>query len=538
MTRAVPKKWIRNPSDELAVKEGCTFDADAGQTVCDFIERFCCNSRGSQWAGEPIKLIPWQRDFLMRLFGWRKSDDRRRFRSAYIEVAKKNGKTTLLAALELYLLLCDDDGPDIYINACDRDQAGMMYEESKRMVEASPVLAKSLRVVDYRKRIVFEKGNGVIRANSADAPNKDGLNPSAVIWDELHRQPDRKLWEVFRYASAARREPLRLAITTAGESEDGVWFEQRQDSEKINRGEVPDTSHLGIVYRAEATDDLDDPATWRKANPSMGITITEEDFKRELEEAKRNPLEWHNFIRLRLNIVARESGLFITPEQWKACDEPLTPLTQLSGDPCYGGGDLSTVNDMTAAVFLFGDPESGYDVHCRFYLPEADILDLERKHRVPYRLWAEQGHLELTPGNSIDYEFVRRDINKIADNHDLKQFLCDPFNATDLLIRLTEHDGLPVEAIRQGFLSLNAPTKELQRLVLSRKIRHGNNPILKWMIGNAVAEQDAAGSLKLSKDKSRKKIDGVSALVNAIAAASSQVGEVDSVYEKRVVLFA
>jgi len=318
--RRVPSKWIRNPSDTLAIEQGCGFDESAGQFVCDFIETFCRQSKG-RWANEKLRLLDWQRDFLMRLFGWRRPDGRRRFRRFYLEVAKKNGKSTLLSALVLYLLIADGEGaPEIYLNACDRSQARIIFDESKRMVEASPDLKARIRAVDHKARLVCASNNGVVIANSADAPNKDGLNPSASLFDELHRQPSRDLWDVFEYASAARAEPISGSITTAGEDDSGVWHEQREYSERVNAGEIPDTSHLGIVYRALPTDDIDDPETWKKANPSLGETIQSEDFQRELTEAKEVPIKLNNFKRLRLNIITRDEAKYFDMEKWDACE--------------------------------------------------------------------------------------------------------------------------------------------------------------------------------------------------------------------------
>jgi phage terminase large subunit-like protein len=441
-----------------------------------------------------------------------------------------------LSALALALLLVDSEGgPEVYLNAVDKDQARILFDEAGKMVAASPELASRLEVVPSQARIVHEAGNGVIRATSADAPKQDGLNPSAIIWDELHRQKDRKLWDVFEFSQGAREQPLAIAITTAGEEESGVWFEQRSRSEKVNAGVIPDTSHLGVIYRASETDDLDSPETWRKANPSLGATITEDGFRREMLQAKQTPTAWGNFLRLKLNIVTRCDVAFIPLDRWDACAG--SPAIEC-GDPIYAGLDLSETQDLTALVWISGTVADGFGARARFYLPEENIVELERKHGVPYRSWEKQGHLVLTPGNVVDYAFVRRDINELAAEHNLLQLLVDPYNATKLSIELKEQDGLPVQPIRQGFLSLSGPTKQLQRLLLGGKLRHGGNPILRWHASNAVAEQDAAGNLKLSKKKSKRKIDGMAALVNAIAAATTgSVDDEPSVYDERGIQF-
>jgi phage terminase large subunit-like protein len=530
---SVDSLWIRNQSDQLALSQGCYFDEEYGSLVCDFIEAFCCQSKG-RWAGQPLKLLDWQRDYLMRLFGWRTRDGKRRFKTTYLEVAKKNGKSTLVSALCLFFLLADGEGaPEVYLNAVDRAQADLVFEEAARMVDKSPELKSRLEVTRSKGRIIDPIGYGKIQKNSADAPSKDGVNASASIFDELHRFKSRDLWEVFEYAGASREQPLRIVITTAGEEESGPWFEQREYSEKVNAGVIPDVSHLGVVYRALPDDELESPDTWRKANPSLGVTLNEDDFRKDLQKAKNTPTDWANFLRLRLNIVIRGDQAFIAIGQWDACN---AHATLVKGDPIWIGLDLSSIDDLTAAVTISGDPESGFDVVPRFWLPEENIADLEKRHQVPYRTWADGEFIELTPGNVVDYSFVRREVVIQASQHDCRKVFCDPYNAAKLALELKEQDGLPVEFLRQGFLSLSAPTKELLRLILCGKLRHGGHPILRWHASNSVAEQDAAGNLKLSKKKSSKKIDGMAALVNAIAAATSEITET-SVYEERGLLF-
>lgn len=314
-----PTPWIRNPSDDAAVREGCWFDPQAGDFVCAFVETFCRQSKG-RWAGLPLRLLDWQRDFVHRLYGWKRPDGLRRFRRFYLEIAKKNGKSTLLSAISLQNLVCEIDGaPEIYINACDRSQASIIHDEAERMVRASPDLSRRLKVKPSVKRILCPANSGVLIANSRVADSKDGLNPSLTIFDELHRQPGRQLWDVFEYASLAREQPLFGAITTAGEECSGVWWEQRDYSEKVNAGIISDTSHLGIVYRADEGDDVSDPATWLKANPSLGHTIRLDDFRSDLAKASQSPAKMANFLRLRLNIVSNADRRFLDLEKWDHC---------------------------------------------------------------------------------------------------------------------------------------------------------------------------------------------------------------------------
>ena len=532
MPRPVPKRWLRNPSDALGVREGCTFDTTKGQHACDFIENFCRQSKG-RWAGQPLKLLDWQRDFLMRLYGWRRADGRRRFKKFYIEVAKKNGKTTLLSALHLYELIAGDDGPECYNNACDRDQASMLFDESARMVRSSPDLSKRLEVIDSRKTIVFPQRNGRMRANSSESGSKDGLNPSFTTFDELHRQPNRDLWDVFEYAGVARLESLLGAITTAGDEEEGIWFELREYAEKVNAGTIEDSTFLGIVYRADPADDLDDPATWRKANPSLGVMIDEEDFRRELTEAKEVPVKLNNFKRLRLNIVARAAAKFFSMEKWKACAAPrVLTLADFRDGETFLGLDLADRNDLAAMAILTRKGHR-FRLRVRFWCPSGNLLALERQTRMPYRLWAEKGFLTATEGEVIDYGFIRREIKEAASELKVVKLLADPYAATKLLIELRDEDGLPVGEIRQGFLSLSEPTKEFRALMDGGFIEHDDNPVMNWCVSNAIGTEDETKNVKLSKKKSRQKIDGAAAAINALAAATSSEQPKMSVYNRR-----
>ena len=520
--------YVQNASDRLAIEQGCYFDEAKGRRPIEFIERFCRQSKG-RWAGKALKLLDWQRSFIMRFFGWRAPNGLRRFRTAYLEVGKKNGKSTMISALVIYLALADNEGaPEVYLNAVDREQASIVFDEAARMVERSPYFSARLEVTKSKKRIIDPIGHGKIQANSADAPSKDGVNASAVVFDEIHRFKSRELWDVMQYAGVSREQPLRIVITTAGEEEEGPWFEQREYSEKVNDGVIPDITHLGVIYRALPEDDLDDPATWRKANPSLGVTINEDDFRNELAKARNTPAELGNFLRLRLNIVARSEGKFIELSDWDACagwDQPPIDV------PLYLGLDLSDRNDLTALVGIWGDFENGFVVGSRFWLPRENIAKLERQHQVPYRMWADQEHIVLTDGNTIDYEFVKAQILEIASKHKLIKLMTDPYNAKKLAEDLLNQHGLPVEYLRQGYLSLSDPTKTLHELIMARKIRHGGHPILRWHASNAVARRDPAGNIKLDKEKSRKKIDGMAALVNAVAGAISDPGEPACVYD-------
>lgn len=530
-TTTVDPFWIRNPSDHLAIAEGCFFDPRRGVHVIDFIESFCCHSIG-RWRGKRFRLLPWQRDFVMRLFGWRRSDGTRRFRRFYLEVPKKNGKSTLISALVLYFLLADGErAPEVFVNAVDRSQANIIWKEAARMVRDSPELACRLQLLPSKKLIVDPVGDGSIQANSADIDNKDGLNASHWLFDELHRQKSRAMWDVFEYAGESREQPLAGSITTAGEDSSGIWFEQRDYSERVNAGIEPDSAHLGIVYRADPlTDDLDDPAVWRRVNPSMGYTISEEEFKRKYAEAKRVPSKLAYFHRVRLNIVTAGEDRFTTSAAWSACGQPAEVRP---GEECFLGLDMSARIDLTALVALFPRPDGSHDVLCRAWTPSERLDERSRNDGAGYRVWADAGSLEVCDGGEIDYDAIKAAILDFCRVYKVRCLGADPMFARQMLQEMQEHHGVSCKEVRQGPWSLCPPTKDLERLIATRKIRHGGSPVLAWCVCNAIARRDSNGNPRLDKAKSKQRIDAASALVNALAVANEPAADTSSVYLTR-----
>jgi phage terminase large subunit-like protein len=521
----VPKKKafdpIRNPSDELALANGCRFDESRGEDVIDFLEAFCKLSHG-KWAGQTIRLMDWQKDRIKRLYGWLREDGSRRFRTSYLEVPKKNGKSTEIAGRANYHAIADGEPvPEVHLNAVDRQQASIIFDEAARMVEASPALRRRLSVIPSRKTIVSPINSGKIVANSADVPSKDGLNPSVVIFDELHRQAKRDMWSVFRYAGAARFQYLIDAITTAGDTRDSICWEQHEKSVAINAGELRDWTHLGIIYAADPEiDDLENPKTWKKANPSLGETIRIDDFRAELEDAKRDPFDWANFLRLRLNIWGVQERQWIEPAAWESCGR-VSGIEPFRGLPCFLGLDLSANKDLTALAIVTGSREDRFRATFKYWLPKDSIEEAERRDRVPYREWAEKGWLTLTPGRVVDYGFIRQSILELCESLDVRLLLADPFNAFQFATELETEHSVPIKLLRQGYLSLSGPTKELERAIRGGIFDHDGSPVSAWNMRNAIVVKDAGGNIKLDKQKGRNKIDGAAALVNAFAGALS-----------------
>lgn len=518
--------WVRTAADERAVAQGCWFDLAAAERVRDFFRRFLRHSKG-QWAGQPFELLDWQwHEVIAPLFGWKRADGTRRFRRGYVEVPKKNGKSTLFAGLSLYLLTCDGEpGAEIYSAAVDRDQASIVFNEAANMVDSSDHLASRLTVVRSTKRIVDHRSRSFYRALSADVPAKEGLNAHAVLIDELHAQKTRDLWDTLRYAGASRRQPLHLSITTAGYDRHSICWEQHDYALKVLDGTVQDAAFFAYLAGADDEDDWTDPEIWRRANPSFGVTIDAEQFAEDCREAQESPAKENSFRRYRLNQWTEQEVRWLSLEKWDACGGA---VGDLDGADCFAGLDLSSTTDVSALVLVFPD-EHGYAVLPFFWVPEEGARQRERRDRVPYLDWIRGSFIEATPGEVVDYDRIRRRINELAERYHILQLALDRWNATQLATQLSG-DGFEMVAFGQGYASMSAPTKKLEEVVLAGRLRHGGHPVLRWMAGNVSIEQDAADNWKPSKKKSCERIDGIVALIMGLDLASRQEIQ-GSIYE-------
>lgn len=530
-TAASVDPWVRSPADGLAVAEGCSFDLEAAERVRRFFRRFLRHSKG-EWAGQPFELLDWQwRDVVAPLFGWRRPDGTRRYRRAGIWVPKKNGKSTLLSAIALYLLVADGEaGAEVYSAAADREQAAIVYREAAAMVRASPQLAGRVEILDTTKTLRFLERQAQYKALSAEAPTKEGLNIHGLIFDELHAQRSRDLWDCLAYGGAARRQPLSVSISTAGYDRDSIGYEQYRYAQGVLEGTILDSAFFPFVAEASEADDWTDPAVWRKANPSFGITVKADQFEADFKEAKASPAKENAFRRYRLNQWTEQSTRWLALDRWDACAAPVDPEA-LRGQPCYAGLDLASTTDLASLVLVFPDGEGGYDVLPYFWAPQEADRRRERANKARLDSWARQGLVTLTPGDVLDYDRIRARVNELAEIYPLREVAIDRWNATQLATQL-QGDGLVVVAFGQGFASMSAPTKELEKLVLAGKVRHGGHPVLRWNASNVAVKQDAAGNLKPDKERSGDKIDGIVALVMALGRALV-APTAGSVYESR-----
>jgi phage terminase large subunit-like protein len=481
-----------------------------------------------EWAGKPFLLMPWQRDLVSRLFGTLRDDGTRQYRTCYVEIPRKNGKSETAAGLALYLLFADKEmGAQIYGAAGDRDQASIVFRVAAEMVRRSPILSKEAKVIDSTKRIVVMKTASFYRAIPADASGSHGFNASGVVVDEVHVQPNRDLIDVLNTSTGARRQPLTFYITTAGYDKHSICWELHDYATKVRDGVIQDETFLPVLYNVAETDDWRSPDVWAKANPSLGTTLKPDYLAGECKRASEVPAYENTFRRLHLNQWTAQDTRWLPLTAWDECEGD---MPDLEGRMCYGGIDLSSTTDLSAFALLFPLDEGGYAVKVWTWVPEDNIERRERRDRVPYGLWAKQGHIEMTPGNVIDYDFIRAKINDLRVQYDVREIAYDPWNATQLVTQLSG-DGVEMFPLRQGFASLTGPTKELEKAVLGRLIKHDGNPVLRWAVDNVTVETDPAGNLKPSKSKSRERIDPVVAVINAIDRATRHE-DGGSVYEE------
>jgi phage terminase large subunit-like protein len=433
----------------------------------------------------------------------------------------------------------------IYSAAADKPQAAIVFETAEKMAAASPVLNARLRAYRNKTMEFAESGSKYI-VLSSDAYTKHGLNPSGIIFDELHAQPNRELYDVLRTAMGKRSQPLMIMITTAGYDRNSICWEQHEYARRIAEGLVSDPTWLVRIYAASETDDWTDPAVWRRANPNYGVSVREEFLRRECATAIESPAYQNTFRRLYLNQWTQQETRWIDMAAWDGCAQA---VPDLSGRTCYAGLDLATTTDIAALVLAFGPKEKvpherdlttlekasmshAQMLNLReaefsepvyllpfFWIPAESMVERERRDRVPYSTWVRQGLVTATPGNVIDYAYIRQQINELAEVYDLREVAFDPWNATQLSVQLGD-DGINMIEMRQGFASMSGPSKELLRLVLSGGLAHGGNAVLRWMADNVTARQDPAGNVKPDKSKSTGRIDGIVAAVMAIGRAT------------------
>jgi phage terminase large subunit-like protein len=467
------------------------------------------------FAGQPFKLRRWQeRDIVRPLFKTKK-DGLREYRTCLLMMPRKQGKTELAAAIAIYCLLFDAKQGEIYLAAADREQASKVFMAMVAMLRNDPELESQVEIIESRKRIVFRKTASFCQAISAEAYSKHGFNASVVIYDELHCAPNRDLWDVLVTSQGGRVQPLMIAISTAGYDRHSILWELYSHAKKVLEKPSIDPTFLPIIYEAPIEAEWTDERVWRQANPALGDFRSLEDMRILAARAKEIPAQENTFRRLYLNQWTEQAERWISMPSWDAC-AVVTDRARLRGRRCYVGMDLSSTKDLTALVAVFPDDDGGFDVLPLFFVPADQVRERVTRDRVPYDQWIRDGHIIETPGPVVQYEYIREKLKDWAAEFDLREIAYDPWNATDLVTRLQEQDGFTCVPMRQGFASLSAPTKSLEKAILSRSLRHNQHPVLRWNISNISVETDPAGNLKISKKVSTERIDGAAALVMAV----------------------
>lgn len=510
------------------------FDERKAQRVVRFVE--CLKHTKGEFHGQAFKLLPWQEKIIRDVFGTVRDDDPsiRQYTTAYVEIPKKMGKSELGAAIALNMLCNDDEWKaEVYSCASDRQQAAIVFDVAVDMVKQNPVLNKRIKIIPSTRRMVYVPTGSIYQVLSSEVATKHGLNVSACIFDELHTQPNRALYDVMTQGSGdARRQPLWLFLTTAGTDRNSICWEVHQKALDILEGRKHDPRFYPTIFGLADEDDWTDENNWYKANPSLGYTISIEKVRDAFHKALETPADENMFRQLRLNQWVKQSIRWMPMDRWDE-NGGVVNATALEGRLCYAGLDLSSTSDLTALVLVFPptDEDEPYAILPFFWLPEDTLQLRVRRDHVMYDTWERQGFIMTTEGNVVHYGFIERFICELGERYNIREIAYDRWNAT-MMVQSLQDDGFTLIPFGQGYRDMSPPTKELMRLVLEHKLNHGGHPVLRWNMDNAFVRTDPAGNVKIDKEKSTEKVDGAVALVMALDRALKNVNT-GSVYDER-----
>lgn len=514
--------------DPVATAGDCTFDQEAADKVVAFFAKCLAFCKGLK-ASQPFRLEQWQADIARTIFGWKRPDGSRRYRHVFIEVPRKNGKSTFIAGLANYMLFCDgEQGAELYCAASDREQASLVFNSAATMVRKSPSLAKRCKIRDSTKRIIYD--GSFLRAIPANEGGSHGFDSHFIVGDELHAWPGREFHDVLHTSTGARLQPLEVYITTAGYDRNSICYEKYQYAKQVRDGIIEDAAFLPVIYEAEERDDWTDQAVWAKANPNLGVSVSEEYIRAECEKAKQNPRYENTFRRLHLNQWTSQESRWLQMDRWRACEVTDLPLDL--DVAAFGGLDLSSNTDVTAwsVVQRIGD---GWRVRNHYFIPEGRMREAEKRDRVPYSAWCRAGYVTATPGDAIDYDYVHARILDDCDKYSIAAIAYDPWNAEPTRLHLEGH-GATMVKMRQGYMSLSAPSKELERAVIEGVLDHGRDPVLESHADNVQVKTDENANIRPVKPDhgSAKRIDGIVATIMAIGVALLVAPNQPSIYEE------
>jgi phage terminase large subunit-like protein len=518
---------------------GAVFDPSRVDRVIAGLERM--QHTQGEWAGRPLRPDPWQVAYILApVYGWVRKNDRGAYvrvaRTEYVELPRKNGKTTLAGGQALYLTGADGEaGAQVLAAAAGKDQASFCFTPVKALADGSPGLKAHFKTL--QGKVLHPKSGSYFTVVSSIADLLHGANVHAAVIDELHIHKTRDLVDAIETGTGARAQPLIIIITTADDGRtDTIYAEKRAYAEQLARGVIVDPTFYAVIWAAEDTADPFDEATWRDANPGYGISPTREFMQAEARKAQQSPANRARYMRLHLGIRTKQETKYLELGDWDR-NASVVDEASLAGRRCFGGLDLASTSDLCSLAWDFPDGEGGHDVIWRHWAPEASLEKLDRRTAGLARVWVNEGLLTVTEGNVADYDFIRAQINADRERFDVASIAYDPWNATQLVNDLMV-DEAPMVQHRQGFASMSAPTKELQRLLLegtaeAPRFRHGGNTLMRWQVDNFAVEMDPAGNVKPSKRHAGDKIDGVVAGIMALDAATRAEPVKRSAYESR-----
>lgn len=521
-----------NPNDQA---EGCWFDVESAEKAIYFVENYIYHVEDPV-AGQPFILQNFQKAYVANLFGWKRTHPEfgeiRRYRESLFYVPRKNVKSTFSAAISLYCLCADGEkGAQVICAAADRNQAGLVFGLAQKMVDASPKLHGKIKC--YKNALIHEKSGSSLKAISSEAYSKHGLNISCGIIDELHAQPNRELVDVLTSSRGARKQPLIIYLTTADYDKPSICNDIYKFAKNVcaNKGDKTQIGYqpdfLPAIWEADQKDDWTKVETWKKANPNFGVSVHEDFLQSECKKAIEQPSFENPFKRLYLNLRTQNAVKALDLADYDKCKADTKPE-----GPCHAGLDLSSTTDVTSLVLKFAN---GY-VLPFFWIPESNALARERRDKVPYSTWKQAGYLDMTPGNMVDYDFIIRRIVELSKKYNIQSIGYDNWNCSHIAQALQDTHGIKMFEYRQGFASMNEPSKKFEVLFKKHELNFAENPVMRWMCGNLMWDTQAPDNIKPSKEHSTEKIDGVVSLIMAIGREMLST-PFKSVYSERGVIF-
>lgn len=493
---------------EHAADNGFYFDRKTAARAISFFHKLK-HTKG-KFAGRQFLLEGWQMFVVWNIFGWKNADNTRRFTEVYIEVARKNGKTTLSAGIALYMLYADGEArAEVYSAATKRDQAKICFDDAAAIVRATGLRDK-LNV--GARAISYEETGSTMQPLSSDEGTQDGLNPSCAIIDEYHAHKTNGMYDVLTTAIGAREQPLIFIITTAGNDQTLPCYIYRSNVINVLRGTNTDDRFFAMIFTLDNESEVDDPKMWIKSNPNVGVSVKIDYLESQLLKARNQPDKYVNIMIKNFNVWLQGSEVWISDDEWQQCTGN-TDIQLLQGKQCTGGLDLANVSDVAALALEFHENDKTQEL-VFFWIPEDTMRSKVQKENINYDVWVRNGLVRVTPGNVIDYDYIFADIVKLSKMYNIKSIAYDRWNSSQIVIDM-KNEGFTMTPFGQGYASMSAPTKEFKTIVLTKKLEHFGNAVLRWMVGNAITTSDPSGNIKVDKSKAKQKIDGVVACIMA-----------------------